>query len=78
MNEFTFEEHNLVCIYNSGTRMGTVSALTEMKKYLDPDEADLKALTDSALEKLSAMSDDAFDRLDLFPDFDVEDAAYGK
>lgn len=78
MNEFTFEERNLVCIYNRGTRTGTVSALTEMKGYLEPDEAGLRSLTDSALEKLSAMSDDAFDGLDLFPDFDTEDDAYGK
>lgn len=78
MNEYTFEEYNLVCIYNRGTRIGTIAALTEMKGYLEPDEDNLKALTDSALEKLSAMTDDAFDRLDLIPDFDTEDAAYGK
>ena len=36
MNDFTFEEQNLVCIYNSsGTRRGVISALTEMRKYLE-------------------------------------------
>lgn len=78
MNEFTFEEHNLVCIYNRGTRTGTITALTEMRSYLEPDETELATLTGSVLEKLSSMTDDAFDGLDLFPDFDAEDAAYGK
>ena len=32
MNDFTFEEQNLVCIYNSsGTRAGVIVALTEMR-----------------------------------------------
>ena len=40
MNDFTFEEQNLVCIYNSsGTRAGVIAALTEMRGYLEPDEA---------------------------------------
>lgn len=78
MNEFTFDERNLVCIYNTGTRTGTITALTEMRGYLAPDEGELTALTDGALEKLGAMSDEAFDALDLFPDFDTEDPAYGE
>lgn len=79
MNEFTFEEQNLVCIYNSsGTRGGVISALTEMRKYLEPDEDELRTLTDSALAKLGRMTDADFAALDLFPDFDTEDPAYGK
>ena len=50
MNDFTFEEQNLVCIYNSsGTRAGVIAALTEMRGYLEPDEDELRTLTDSAL-----------------------------
>ena len=33
-------------------------------------------LTDSALKKLSAMTDEAFAELELYPDFDSEDNAY--
>ena len=53
MNEFTFEEMNLMAIYNaSGTREGLMEALTEMRGYLDKDETELMKLTNSALEKL--------------------------
>ncbi len=78
MNELTFEERNLVCIYSGGTRQGTIDALTEMRGYLEPDEAELLALTDSTLGKLRAMSDGDYDALDLIPDFDPEDSAYGE
>ena len=78
MDNFTFEERNLVCIYNStGTRAGLIAALEEMRGYLQPDENELRELTDSALSKLERMTDAEYDALDLFPDFDTEDAAYG-
>ena len=78
MDNFTFEERNLVCIYNSaGTRTGLIAALEEMRGYLQPDENELRELTDSALSKLERMSDAEFAALELFPDFDTEDAAYG-
>ena len=71
MNEFTFEEMNLMCIYNStGTREGLISSLTEMRGYLGADEAELLALTDSALHKLETLTDADYAALDLFPDFD--------
>ena len=75
MENFTFEEMNLMCIYNTGTREGLMDALKEMRGYLEPDEAELLALTDSTLEKLTRMSDEAFDALELYTDFgDEEDA----
>lgn len=70
MNPLTFEEMNLLCIYNSGTCQGAIAALTEMRGYLEPDEAELLALTDSTLAKLRAMTDAEFDELELYPDFD--------
>ena len=73
MNELTFEERNLVCIYQeSGTRAAVIAALLEMRGYLD--DGDMLALTDSALRKLEAMSDAEYDALDLFPDYETEDA----
>ena len=79
MTELTFEERNLVCIYSGGgTRLETIAALEDMRRYLDPDEAELLALTDSALDKLRGMDNTAFAGLDLIPDFDPEDAAYGE
>ena len=68
MNNFTFEEINLMCIYNSGdgTRQELIEALTEMRGYLGADETELLELTDSALKA----------ELELYPDFDSEDNAY--
>ena len=41
-----------------------------MRGYLGADETELLELTDSTLKKLSAMTDEAFAALDLYPDFD--------
>ena len=81
MNDFTFEEQNLLFIYNGaggGIRAGVIAALTEMRGYLEPDEDELRMRTDSALSKLGRMTDAEFAALDLFPDFETEDPAYGK
>ena len=70
MNNFTFEEMNLMCIYNTGSRTGLMEALTEMRGELSPEETELRELTDSALQKLQDMSDSEFVELELYPDFD--------
>ena len=70
MIHFTHDEINLMAIYNTGTRNGLINELTEMRKYLEPDETELLALTDSALAKLNQLTDAEFDALDLIPDFD--------
>ena len=67
---FTFEEQQLMCIYNPGSRMGLIKALSEMRTYLDKNEQELKDLTDSAISKLNTITDAEFDALDLVPDFD--------
>ena len=40
-----------MALYNRGTREATIAALEEMKPHLEADDADLKALTDSTLDK---------------------------
>lgn len=72
METITYDEQQLMAIYNTGDRLGTISAITEMRGYLEPDEPDLLTLTDSALEKLSGMTDDEFEALDLTPDFNED------
>lgn len=69
MEEFTFEERNLICIYNTGTRKGVITALEEMRKDLEADETDLLELTNSTIGKLNAITDNAFEKLELYPDF---------
>ena len=79
MIELTFEEKNLVCIYSGGgTRQGTIAALEDMRRYLEADENELRTLTDSALDKLRRMGDEQYAALDLIPDFDPEETAYGE
>lgn len=70
MNDFTFEQQQLMSIYNPGTRVGMIRALAEMRTYLDKDEQELKDLTDSTIAKLNTITDAEFDTLDLVPDFD--------
>lgn len=70
MSRFTYEEQELMSIYDPGTREGLIANLEEMRGYLEPDEAELLELTDSALEKLRAISDEEYEQLELIPDFE--------
>ena len=70
LGNFTFEEMNLMCIYNTGSRTGLIDSLREMRGELAPEETELRELTDSALGKLQAMSDAEFAELELYPDFE--------
>ena len=69
----TYDEQQLMAIYNGGTREATIMALEEMRPHLGAEDADLRALTDSVLEKLANMTDAEYDELDLTVDFDGED-----
>ena len=71
MMDFTNEEMNLMCIYNTGSRSGLMEALESMKQYLEQDETDLLELTESVLSKLGRISDEDFEKLELVPDFDA-------
>ena len=70
---FTNDELNLMCIYDTGSRAGLIEALTDMRGQLEEDEIELMQMTDSALRKLNAMSDADYEDLELYPDFDEED-----
>lgn len=70
MMNFTNDEMNLMCIYDTGSRTGLINAISEMRKELDTDEAALRELIDSVLNKLSAISDEDYAKLELYPDFD--------
>ena len=45
--------------------------IVTLQQYLENDEQDLLSLTESALSKLSQMSDEDFEKLELYPDFDA-------
>ena len=67
----TNDEMHLMCIYSAGSsRVGLMQKLTEMKRYLESDEMQLLALTESTLAKLATLTEEEFGRMELFPDFD--------
>ncbi len=65
----THDEMNLLCIYQKNTRIGTMDAITVMRQYLEQDETELLEMSDSLLDKLEQMTDEEFDSLEKFPDF---------
>ena len=65
----TYEERQLMAIYNTGTRKGLLEELMEMQSYISAEEEELNKLTASAIRKLQEMSDDDYAALDLVPEF---------
>ena len=70
---FTNDELNLMYIYDTGSRMGLIEALSTMREQLEADETELLQMTNSAIKKLCAMSDEDYAAMELFPDFNEED-----
>ena len=64
--ELTREELFLMMLYSPGDRSGLIKALKKMRGQLAPDETFLSALSESVLQKLSAMGDEEFEKLDLY------------
>lgn len=69
MMNLTHDEMNLLCIYQTNTRRETINAIMYMQQYLEPDETELAEMSDSLLAKLEQMSDEEFDEMEKFPDF---------
>ena len=73
-NSISFDEQGFMALYNaSGTRQGLIDALEEMHGYLGPEDAELKAYTESCIEKLKAMTDEEYLGLDLDSVLDSDD-----
>ena len=70
---FSNDEMNLICIYDTGTRTGLIDAMSEMKKELAEEEIELCDMTDSAINKLKAMTDEEYEEMEFYPDFDDEE-----
>ena len=64
---FTDDYLNLMMIYNPGSREGLIAELTKMQSQLTVRDKKLRRWTKSVLSKLSAMTDEAFSSLELFP-----------
>lgn len=66
----THYEQQIMSIYTTGTRLGLIQALNDMRTYLDDDQPELMEAADSAIAKLNAMTDEEYESLDLIPDFE--------
>ena len=73
MDKFSIEELNLMCIYDTGTRSGLIAGLEKIALELAPEDEELAELVQSALKKLTAMSDQEYGELILVPDYKEED-----
>lgn len=69
--DFTQEERMLMMIYNPGSREKLVVELETMKGQLLPGERRLLRLTDTVIGKLRKITDEEFDRIDLYPDVEM-------
>jgi len=47
----------LMSIYDPGTREGLIANLEEMRGYLEPDETELRELSDADYEQLELIPD---------------------
>lgn len=72
MVNFSRDEMNLMCIYNTGTLDRLIKELEEMRLHLEADEKELCTLTDVTLAKLRTITEEEYSKLDLYPDFDIE------
>lgn len=73
MGRFSIEELNLMCIYDTGTRSGLIAGLEKISLELAPEDEELSELIQSALKKLTAMSDQEYGELILVPDYKEEE-----
>ena len=63
------EMANLLCLYQKNTRIGTMDAIAVMHRYLEQDGRELDKMSDSLLTKPEQISDEEFDEMEKFPDF---------
>ena len=68
MTRFNREEMFLMMLYSPGTRAGLIAELNGVRQCLTPGERRLRKLVDRTLGKLSDMSDEEFDALELYPE----------
>ena len=73
MECFGIEEINLMCIYDTGTRVGLLNELENVLPILAKDEAELSELIQTVIAKLRLMSDLDYGQLVLLPDYKEED-----
>lgn len=70
-NYFTSDERTLLTLYLEDTKAQTEENISQMQKELTSAEKELFLLTEDVLEKLSSLTEEEFQALDLFSDFPI-------
>lgn len=60
---FTTQEQILLCIYDAGSRVGTLAQLRDMMGELTDEEQELRTMAESAISKLRLMTDAEYTEL---------------
>ena len=68
-NYFTADERTLLALYLEDTKAQTEENISDMQKELTSAEKELFLLAADVLEKLSSLTEEEFQALDLFSDF---------
>ena len=68
-NYFTADERTLLALYLEDTKAQTEENISKMQKELTSAEKELFLLAEDVLEKLSSLTEEEFQALDLFSDF---------
>lgn len=70
-NTFTFDEINLMCIYDTSDRVGLIIQLQEAMPHIENEE--LSEITATVISKLVGMTDDEYNEIELKPTVTPED-----
>ena len=68
-NYCTADERTLLALYLEDTKAQTEENISDMQKELTSAEKELFLLAADVLEKLSSLTEEEFQKLDLFSDF---------
>ena len=68
-NYFTADERTLLALYLEDTKAQTEENISNMQKELTSAEKDLFLLAEEVLGKLSFLTEEEFQKLDIFSDF---------
>lgn len=70
-NTFTFDEINLMCIYDTTDRVGLIIQLQDAMPYIENEE--LSEITATVISKLVGMTDDEYREIELKPTVTPDD-----
>ena len=71
MPEFTIDEMNLISIYPSNSRAILIETITDSLDFMDDD--DMVQLAVRVIDRLTRMSNDEYESLELFPVYEYID-----